>query len=617
MSAMEVVREPLNPHALEQDVLLSSRYRVQAKLADGGAATVYRAHDLVRGGPVALKVFDPLQGADPVARARFAREFQVLVSVSHPGVARALSFEEGPHFDVLVMEWVEGELLRDRFSRGDLDWQEAVDLGGALNLALEACHAAGVVHRDLKPENIVLHPERGPVILDFGVAWFSSALTLTRTGAVLGSPRYLAPELFRSPDVDGRADLFALGAILYEGLAGRPVRSVDSMAEMAAREGPDRPPALHVLRPELRPEAWHTIERSLAYRPEDRFATAQEFGAALAGTALSLGRRLEDRLSCEACGTALVIELPICPGCGQGADWRLESGPFAVQLHEVRSPQATAAWLQRRYSSELVSRRWLQRRLLNPPVPLVVGVSERSAESLAAQATELGCRAEILRGRAVVGPALRMASASPAEIMAACAAHFSAVMAAGVGASLMGLSQGVLVALPGAIGVAGIAGARRYARRALLQRVQRPKQVAQAEALKELRGLLGQLRTSRARRLAAGAVARAAPVLLGQDRGLSAEAIHDVQDGLRIALGKVIEVDTFQRALQERPRAELRARLTAAETQAPEQVPQLEAELQTLTEAALAHDLAVRQALEACRDISSAMSTRVLGPPAG
>src|SRR5207237_3530008 len=102
-----------------------------------------------------------------------------------------------------------------------------------LAAAVAACHEQGVLHRDLKPENVILHPERGPVVLDFGVAWFSTAANLTRTGAVIGSPQYLAPEVFSSSLADARADVYALGVMLFEMLTGRPVHLAGSVDELA------------------------------------------------------------------------------------------------------------------------------------------------------------------------------------------------------------------------------------------------------------------------------------------------------------------------------------------------------------------------------------------------
>src|SRR5262245_17112082 len=221
-------------HSIPPRTVLFGRFEVEAKIADGTIATVYRARDLATSAEVALKVFDPLRGADPIAQRRFERELAALSRIEHPGAARGFDLLHGHGLDVLVLEYVEGESLATRLLRGPLRAREALELALKLADALDAMHRSDIVHRDLKPENIVLHPERGPVILDFGVAWLSSAMTLTRTGAIVGSPRYLAPEAFGASGTDQRVDIYALGAILFECLTGAPFRKAESVAELAA-----------------------------------------------------------------------------------------------------------------------------------------------------------------------------------------------------------------------------------------------------------------------------------------------------------------------------------------------------------------------------------------------
>ncbi len=166
--------------------VICGRYTVKEKVADGAMATVYRAEDRSSDREVALKILDPLRGADPVGRARFEREFEVLVRLSHQGIAHCFRLERDGELDILVLEFVEGETLEARLARSRLSVDEALEITARLAEALGHCHQNDVLHRDLKPTNIILHPERGPVILDFGVAWFTSAANLTRTGAVVG-----------------------------------------------------------------------------------------------------------------------------------------------------------------------------------------------------------------------------------------------------------------------------------------------------------------------------------------------------------------------------------------------------------------------------------------------
>lgn len=595
-------------HAIPPGTVLFERYEVLSKHAEGAVASVYRAEDLASKQHVALKVFDPLRSADPVARQRFFREFEVLSRINHPGVGRSLRFEESEAFDVLVLEFVEGESLELRLARGRLEIEEASRIAVALGDALSACHEAGVVHRDLKPANIVLHPERGPVVLDFGVAWFSSAMTLTRTGAIVGSPRYLAPEMFKSTDVDERVDIYALGAILFEGLAGRPVREADSMAELAAQDVRLSPPSVLRHRPDCPPHLDLLIARAVAHRPESRFATAREMTDALRKGGRRLGHRLETNLPCSQCGTPLIIDLPICPGCGRTCEWVLEPGHYAIQLLEVPNPKATAAWLRRRYPEALKSR-WslLIPRLERPPIPLAVGVSSVTAEALAAQARALGCRAEIIRARAVIGPALKIPRASPKEIVLAAGLHFLAVAFFGALMMFFGLPDPIIRLLPALVAVLGLAEALRYVRRPLLRLTPVEDRAKPHPLIEQLRAQLEKLTHPRARRLAAAAIARATPELLGEFQ--NSKTSERIEHALTSALSAAQDLDTHQTFLQKNPRAELRAQILDAEKSGNiERQSELTRKHQEVTEASIAHDLAARQGLEACERISGSIS---------
>ncbi|MEC9071642.1 MAG: serine/threonine-protein kinase, partial [Myxococcota bacterium] len=315
----------------------------------GGHAAVYLAQDQRLMRPVALKVLDPVRGTDPVGRARFEREYEVLARLSHPHIARCYSLERDGDLDLLVMEYVEGETLADRLLAGRMSSTEAVSLGVPLADALGACHEAGVLHRDLKPANIVLHPDRGPVILDFGVAWFSSALNLTRTGATIGTPRYMAPEVFASSLTDERADVFSLGVCLYEMVCGRSPYPVDSVAELAmGAEFPEAPQASVVV-PGISRDFSAVLARAIAPEPADRYATADELRQALTRGQVLVTGTLRNSVPCESCGTPRVITLGFCPGCGTHASWLLEPGPNAVQLTGIADTERTFQWLQARY----------------------------------------------------------------------------------------------------------------------------------------------------------------------------------------------------------------------------------------------------------------------------
>mgnify|MGYP001218232181 CR=1 FL=1 len=261
--------------ALAPGIILAERYHVQEALGEGTSAAVYLAHDEQLGHKVALKVLDPLRGTDPVGRSRFEREYRVLSRLTHPNIARCHALAKDGDMDILVMEFIEGETLADRLVSGRIRYHEAVAIAASLADALCACHAAGVLHRDLKPANIMLHPERGPVILDFGVAWFSSAMNLTRTGATIGTPRYMAPEqITHASSVGPAADLYSVSVLFYELLV-----DVLPQGHWQPPSGgrSDVPAAIDAL-----------IEKGLSNRPASRPQAATEYRKALVD-AVNLG----------------------------------------------------------------------------------------------------------------------------------------------------------------------------------------------------------------------------------------------------------------------------------------------------------------------------------------
>jgi serine/threonine-protein kinase len=210
--------------------------------------------------------------------------------IQHPNVVRLhdMFVDRGIH--MLSMEYVHGESLREV-----LDREVALHLSDVRFIteqvcdALEAAHAAGVVHRDLKPDNILIDAEDRVRVIDFGVAKVATMGGLTMTGVVMGTPEYMAPEQMRAKTVDGRSDLYSLGAVVFHMLAGKPPYDGDSPIAVGLAHCTDPLPNLGELR-EL-PEAWvRFVERAMQKRPEDRFATAAEMRAALPDVARQAGK---------------------------------------------------------------------------------------------------------------------------------------------------------------------------------------------------------------------------------------------------------------------------------------------------------------------------------------
>jgi len=267
---------------------LGDRYRVERELGRGGMATVYLAHDLRHDRPVALKVIHPELGA--ALGERFLREIRVAARLAHPHILTVHDSGDAEGLLWYTMPVVDGESLRARLRReGPLPLDEAVRIGRSVAEALDFAHGQGIVHRDIKPENILLFGNE-PMVADFGIALAVDAADqerLTLTGLSLGTPAYMSPEqALGDTRVDRRSDLYSLGCVVYEMLAGEPPYTGPTPQAIVAKRLTGPPPPLGAVRdvPEALEQAIH---RALARNPADRFASGQEFSRALADAAVS------------------------------------------------------------------------------------------------------------------------------------------------------------------------------------------------------------------------------------------------------------------------------------------------------------------------------------------
>jgi Tol biopolymer transport system component/tRNA A-37 threonylcarbamoyl transferase component Bud32 len=269
---------------------LARRYAIEREIARGGMATVYLARDLRHGRQVAIKVLRE-ELAAAVGAERFLAEIRVTASLQHPHILPL--FDSGNADGLLwyAMPFVEGETLRSRLAReGPLPVADAMRLAREVADALEHAHTRGIVHRDVKPENVLLQDGHA-LVADFGIALAleqAGGERITRTGFALGTPQYMAPEQAAGERaLDARVDVYALGAVLHEMLAGEPPFAAPTRQAVVRRMMHELPPALTMLRPDVTPFVDAAVRRALAKRPDDRFRSAAAFDRALA-TALAL-----------------------------------------------------------------------------------------------------------------------------------------------------------------------------------------------------------------------------------------------------------------------------------------------------------------------------------------
>jgi len=285
------------PHSLIES--LEGKYELEHEIGRGGMATVFRARDLRHDRLVAVKIMHP-ELALALGRERFLREIRVAAGLQHPNIVAVHDSGEANGLLYYVMPFVEGETLRRRLEREQrLSVDDALRIAHEVSDALGYAHARGIVHRDVKPENILLADTGHALVADFGIARAAQLARedqLTATGVSLGTPAYMAPEQALGEATDARADVWALGCMLFEMLTGDPPFGRDQR-QVLTRSLTETAPSLRKQRPDVPHRVSDAVQRALARSPDERFRDAGQFGAALAGREGTQRARTTLRLS--------------------------------------------------------------------------------------------------------------------------------------------------------------------------------------------------------------------------------------------------------------------------------------------------------------------------------
>ncbi len=310
----------------------NGRYELREPIAAGGMATVYKAWDTRVERIVAVKVLRSLAKTDRRAIERFRREAHAAARLSHPNAVTIYDFleERGEHY--LIMEYVEGVNLKQYLAqKGTLDPQQAVQIASQVCSVLQVAHANGFIHRDIKPQNIMVTPDGQAKLTDFGIVRVMEAAGLTNSGIVLGTADYLAPEQARGDPLSPASDLYSLGVVLYEMLAGRPPFVGSSAVQVAMQHTTSVPPPPSKYNPRIPRALELVVKKALQKEPERRYTSAESMRRALIE---SLKKSIEE-------GATIPGRLP---AIDQSPNRRVTAPPAASERSEqaVRPPPLAA-----------------------------------------------------------------------------------------------------------------------------------------------------------------------------------------------------------------------------------------------------------------------------------
>jgi eukaryotic-like serine/threonine-protein kinase len=273
----------LPPELLALQELLVGRYSIVRELGRGGMGIVALARDVALDRPVAIKLLPPGLAESPLHRARFVREARTAAALSHPHIVPIHAVEEHAELVFFVMTFVDGETLAERVRRaGPLSSAECVRVVQEIAWALAHAHANGVVHRDVKPDNVLIERASGRVVVtDFGIARTAGSPNASGESEIAGTPRYMSPEQASGDALDGRSDLYSLGAVAFFAGTGRPPFDAPSAAGVLVKHAVEPAPSLATARAGLPPRFAAAIDRCLAKNPAERWMSAEELATAI------------------------------------------------------------------------------------------------------------------------------------------------------------------------------------------------------------------------------------------------------------------------------------------------------------------------------------------------
>ena len=254
------------------------KYKIIEHVGHGGMAEVYKGQHIRLDRMVAIKILHPFLAEDEGFVVRFEREARIVATLRHPNIVQVFDFDHSGEFEIyyMVMEYIDGSTLKDRLQDGPLNPDDIGRLGISLAMALDYAHQRGMIHRDIKPANIMFTADNEAVLTDFGIAKMVDLSSLTATGAMVGTPAYMAPEIGLGKPGTALSDIYSLGVVLYHMATGQLPFVADTPMGMVMQHINDEPQSIVEQTPDFPPELEAVILKAMAKQPEARPKTAAE-----------------------------------------------------------------------------------------------------------------------------------------------------------------------------------------------------------------------------------------------------------------------------------------------------------------------------------------------------
>ncbi len=265
---------------------IGDRFTITELLGQGGMSAVYKANDPNLRRVVAIKLIHPHLSSDPEFVRRFEEEAAAVASLRHPNIIQVFDFNHDGDTFYIVFEFIPGESLQAHLKRVNeagrlIAYEQTIKIAASVADALDYAHQKGIIHRDVKAANVMLNVQGEAILMDFGLVKIAGGDSHTATGAVMGTARYMSPEQIKGHQVDGRSDIYSLGVMLYEMVAGRPPFQADSALTLLMMHVNDPVPDVRQIRPNVSPDLMAIINKALAKDRAGRFQSAGEMAAAL------------------------------------------------------------------------------------------------------------------------------------------------------------------------------------------------------------------------------------------------------------------------------------------------------------------------------------------------